>query len=86
MNAVNDHGKLDRQLGVRPRRTPPGESGVRDSIERALQSHGIEYSPPLTDERPTWLLATRTGLEEATTEQAKWFCIGLAVNSRGARS
>jgi hypothetical protein len=54
----------------------------RDSIERALIHHAVDYSPPETGGRPTWVIHTGVGTMNMTTREARCYVYGLADKER----
>ena len=50
----------------------------RDTLERALVHHNIDYSPPFTG-RPYWLVTTHLTREKMTSAQVYAFVVGLAM-------
>jgi hypothetical protein len=53
----------------------------RDSLERALIHHGIDYSPPGAGQ-PHWRVATSLGYQQMTSREVWTFCLGLANRPR----
>jgi hypothetical protein len=59
----------------------PAATHRRESIERALIHHGIDYSPP-DGERPKWIINTNAGRLIVNSTEAVCYCQGLADKER----
>ena len=56
----------------------------RESLERALIHHGIDYSPPDPSRRGAWLvqLPGTLGRQRMTSDQVYWYVVGVADGKR----